>query len=457
MPYALKEIGSSGFIRFPALNSDNVNSNIRWDLEFSAANNNNSDTLAVVSGTTNLNGFLILRNDNTIDFRQSSSPTYTFSVADTNDDTAIYRFEMRWTGGNKTLSLYENSVFVSSVLDADIAGMLEQSTAFSINNGSRGNGIIRFIKYTDLNNSANNMHLLNSAGTGTAWPDISGNGNDGTQAGTWPADNSEWVFYSSGNGVVMTISEATTAADTESAQANLISTISLSTTATDANTGKLSASLSLTESAGASDTDQGQYATSQQILEAVQANDLTDTLFHALLTQNLTALASDTVSLKANYGLTLNETAAGVDSATGKASLIATLSESATGSDSVSMPTDGVVTLNIGEVSTASDGVSMSASFTMTLSESAQASDSLSNSAAFLATIAESLSASDTFGGFSPSVYTLTIGEAVTALDSVSAALAGLRGFVTATITIEPTITGAATTEPAITGTITVS
>ena len=197
MPYALKEIGSSGFIRFPALNSDNVASNIRWDLEFSAANNNTSDTLAVVCSTT-LNGFLILRNDNTIDFRQSTSPTYTFSVADTTDDTAIYRFEMRWTGGNKTLSLYENSVFVSSVLDTDLASMLEQSTAFSINNGSRGNGIIRFIKYTDLNNSANNMHLLNSAGTGTAWPDISGNGNDGTQAGTWPADNSEWVFYSTG-------------------------------------------------------------------------------------------------------------------------------------------------------------------------------------------------------------------------------------------------------------------
>jgi hypothetical protein len=116
------------------------------------------------------------------------------------------------------------------------------------------------------------------------------------------------------------------------------------------------------------------------------------------------------------------------------------------------MPTDGVVTLNIGEVSTASDGVSMSASFSMTLSESAQASDSIASRATLLATIAEALSASDTFGGFSPSVYTLTIGEAVTALDSVSASLAGLRGLITATITTEPTITGAATTEPTITG-----
>jgi ABC-type glucose/galactose transport system permease subunit len=74
-----------------------------------------------------------------------------------------------------------------------------------------------------------------------------------------------------------------------------------------------------------------------------------------------------------------------------------------------------------------------------------------------MATISEALNASDSFGGFSPSVYTLTIGEAVTALDSVSTSLSGLRGFVTATITIEPMITGAATTEPTITGTITVS
>ena len=297
---------------------------------------------------------------------------------------------------------------------------------------------------------------------------------DGTNVSGW----SDWTGFTTAaaaTSVTMTISEATTAADTESAQANLISTISETSSATDTTTGKLSASLSLNESAGASDTDQGQYATSQEIIEAVQANDLASTLFHALLTQNLSALASDTVSLKANYGLTLNETAAGVDSATGKASfnatlsesagatdtgtgkasLTATISESAQGNDSVSLPADGTVTISIGEASVASDGVSMSASFSMTLSESAQASDDLAGRATLLATIAEALSASDSFGGFSPSVYTITIGEAVTALDSISASLAGLRGFVTATITIDSMIAGTVTTESAIAGTLT--
>ena len=308
-------------------------------------------------------------------------------------------------------------------------------------------------------------------------------------------------------GIVMTISESATAADTESTQANLLSTISEAASASDTAAGRLSASLSVSESAGASDTDTGQYATSQEIIEAVQASDLTGTLLKAILTQNLSALASDTVSLKANYGLTISETASGTDSTAGKAALIATLSESASasdtessqaalsatisesaqGSDSVSLPADGTVTISIGEASVASDGVSMSAHFSMTLAESAQAADLLSSKAGFistisestqasdnlagraslLTTIAEALAASDTFGGFSPSVYTLTIGEAVTALDSISASLAGLRGFVTATITINPMITGAVdtesaiagtlTTEPIITGTITVS
>ena len=38
---------------------------------------------------------------------------------------------------------------------------------------------------------------LNTTGTGTVWIDQIGT-NDATQVGTWPADNSEWVFYSTG-------------------------------------------------------------------------------------------------------------------------------------------------------------------------------------------------------------------------------------------------------------------
>jgi len=254
--------------------------------------------------------------------------------------------------------------------------------------------------------------------------------------------------------VTMTISESTTATDTESAQANLLSTISESTTATDTTTGKLSASLSLNESAGASDTDQGQYATSQEIIEAVQASDLTGTLLKAILTQNLSALASDTVSLKANYGLTVSETASGTDSTAGKAALIATLSESASGTDAVSIPPEGVVNLTIGEVSTATDNVSMTASFTMTIGEAAQAADSVSGRAALLASISEAISATDSFDGFAPTAYTVTIGETATATDAVSIVLASLKGFITATITINPIIIGDANIEPIVAGNV---
>jgi len=38
-----------------------------------------------------------------------------------------------------------------------------------------------------------------SRGTGTLLPDTVNSANNGAQVGTWPADNSEWVFYSSGD------------------------------------------------------------------------------------------------------------------------------------------------------------------------------------------------------------------------------------------------------------------
>ena len=290
-----------------------------------------------------------------------------------------------------------------------------------------------------------------SDGTGLVLTDIIGT-KDGT-LDKFPTDDSQWVFYSDG-GVVMTISESATAADTESTQANLLSTISEAASASDTATGKLSASLSVSESAGASDTDTGQYATSQEIIEAVQASDLTGTLLKAILTQNLSALASDTVSLKANYGLTVSETASGTDSTAGKAALIATLSESASASDTVSIPPEGVVNLTIGEVSTAADSVSMTASFTMTISEAAQAADSVSGRAALLASISEAISATDSFDGFAPTAYTVTIGETATATDAVSIVLASLKGFITATITINPIIIGDANIEPIVAGNV---
>jgi hypothetical protein len=263
-----------------------------------------------------------------------------------------------------------------------------------------------------------------------------------------------WEFISGGGGgatVVMTIGE--------------------SLAAVDQSTGKLSAILSVSESAGASDIDQGQYATSQEIIEAVQANDLTTALFNALLTQNLGAIVSDSVSFKTTFGLTFNEsvsgtdnqgsiaslgltvseTASGEDTDSGKASLISTLSESLSGSDSLSFTTPGII-LTIGETVASSDNLSISAQFKMTIGESANITDSASSKASLISNIAEAITSSDAFNRIS--VFSLTIGEAVSAIDLLSAIDANLLGLITATITIDPLITASSVINPLISGTI---
>ena len=195
MPYAIESTGGNGYINIPLLVSSNPGgSNISWDVEFSAANIGSVETivLGASSGTRDL---IILRSDNTIDFRINNR-TETFTVTDVQDSTAVYRFELRWTGGTKELKLYENGILAGTGV-AKQANINRLSRVFTTGDLTR-EGIIRTIKYTDNNDSTNNREYLNSTGTGTVWEDISGNNQDGTQAGTWPVDNSEWVFYSTG-------------------------------------------------------------------------------------------------------------------------------------------------------------------------------------------------------------------------------------------------------------------
>jgi hypothetical protein len=213
---------------------------------------------------------------------------------------------------------------------------------------------------------------------------------------TAPYDIGAFKFVSGGGGttVVMSISESIAAADT--------------------STGRLSAVLSVSESAGASDIDQGQYATSQEIIEAVQANDLTTSLFKGLLTQSLSALASDAVSFT----------------------------------------TPGII-LTIGETVTSSDSLSISAHFKMTIGESANLTDSASSRASLISSISESISGSDRFNR--SSAFSLTISESVIATDLMSALNPNLLGQITATISIDALIGGTINLIPTITGTIKVN
>jgi hypothetical protein len=344
----------------------------------------------------------------------------------------------------------------------------------------------------DANNDAQDKHSATS-GAGLSMPSTDLLGTTRPQNTVYDVGAFE-IVAGGGTTLVMTIGESVAGVDAESAKAGFISTLSESLTSADTSTGKLTAIytlpesttildveqgrlsgiLSVSESAGANDTDEGKYATSQEMIEAVQANDLTTSLFNALLTQSLGAIASDSVSFKTTFGLTVNEsvsgtenqgsvanlsltfneTAAGEDTDSGKASLISTLSESLTGSDNLSFTTPGI-TLEVGETLVSSDNLSISAHFKMTIGEAANLADSVKSKASLISSIAESISSSDAFNRIS--VFSLTIGETISATELLSAVDNNLLGQITATITIDPLISGTINLIPTITGTIKVN
>jgi hypothetical protein len=63
---------------------------------------------------------------------------------------------------------------------------------------------VKYIEVTGFGAGSAKWDANLSGGTGAVLPTVSGT-NDATQSGTWPADNAEWVFYSSGGNTTSTI------------------------------------------------------------------------------------------------------------------------------------------------------------------------------------------------------------------------------------------------------------
>ena len=74
--------------------------------------------------------------------------------------------------------------------------VISQFLNFNSSNEAFQGGCYYIEACTDGTGTATNL-WNNTTGTGSDWIDQVGS-NDATQAGTWPADDSEWVFYSTG-------------------------------------------------------------------------------------------------------------------------------------------------------------------------------------------------------------------------------------------------------------------
>lgn len=182
-----------GYIQISPLVSD-LGADYSWDIEFRAANNSAVEFILLGESSV-INNVIVLRSDNTIDYRVEGLELG-FPVTDITDQSAVYRFECR--GG--VISLYENGSLKGAQSYSNVqVGGTNGGFAHIGNAGgtvTRG-GALYYLKYTDNNNAGNNrfFNASSSGGTGTVLPDDD-SGLNGSQVGTWPADDSEWVPFS---------------------------------------------------------------------------------------------------------------------------------------------------------------------------------------------------------------------------------------------------------------------
>lgn len=185
MAYALKYDGVAEFAPLTALQSQNNSSSINWNLEFTVGNDG-SEAVILGTNSSSFTDYLILRSANNLHYRRAGS-NYLFSVTDASTP-ALYRFELRWSGGTRVLSLYENGVFLSSqnISTAAVMPATYLARAFNVFRNTRYDD---YLLYEDLEQSSNSIRLDFTNSNHAASPVViteTINGNDVTSlAGTW--------------------------------------------------------------------------------------------------------------------------------------------------------------------------------------------------------------------------------------------------------------------------------
>lgn len=114
-------------------------------------------------------------------------------------------FEL-WNNATNTLLVSKslpNRATAGTVMGSSVVGQ-NATLNSTLNQSPAGVGYynVDLIDYATPSNSRF-YDTSSSGGVGNVWPSSTG-ANNGTQAGTWPADDSEWVFYSSGDTVAST-------------------------------------------------------------------------------------------------------------------------------------------------------------------------------------------------------------------------------------------------------------
>lgn len=322
MPYALQYTTlTNKYVNFPALN---IASGETFSIECVVSIDATGAVRLVSSPSTVYTGRIWLQQSATPNVRITTSDLGV--TADWNYSFVIGTFyKIKITRVGSTGELFINDVSQGT---RTLNGSFQFDRFFSQHTTFGSSCTVRYIEFVS---SAGTRLYRNDSGTGSIWPDVNNSANNATQQGTWPANDSEWVPYSSGgSGAEL----QATATGVSTATAALTTAVRLAAAAVGVSTATASLTTGVRLQASAS----GQSSASAQLTTAISlvANAISQSSATANLTAGITSLAASavgrsTATATLTTGIQFAASASGQSSATAQLSTAIRLAASAVG------------------------------------------------------------------------------------------------------------------------------
>lgn len=171
---------------------------IEWEMEFEAKKSVDQFIVASLSSAGAAN-VLFLQSGTNFEFRSEGNANWVVTTGVTLTNFNIFRIRSTFDGTTRSQTLHINGNLIAT-RHPTTATVGAFGVITGLNSSATRGGALKYLKYTDFVTPASNrLYDANlSNGTGTILPEAI-YGINATQAGVWPTDDSEWVFYSSGS------------------------------------------------------------------------------------------------------------------------------------------------------------------------------------------------------------------------------------------------------------------
>ena len=340
--YSFVDAGKYIAVNIPAsTNNSGRPLQIEWEIEFEARKNGGEFIIATGPAFNTATTLLFIRSGTDFELRSPGNSNWIVTTGITLTNFNVFKLRSTFDGTSRIQTLSVNGVVVAT-RNPSTAAIDSIGAFFGLNSNSNRHGDFKYFKFTDFVTPANNrLYDANaSGGTGTILPETIA-GVNGAQTGTWPTDDSEWVFYSAGGSAAQLQANAIS---TSTATAALTAGILLVAAAVSVSnsTASMTAPIELLASVVSQSTSTGNLTTGIRLA----ANAASVSSATAMLTTSVSLSASATGQSTATAALKtqIRFAASAVSRSTAIASLTSLGASLATNAESVSTATAQLTT-----------------------------------------------------------------------------------------------------------------